>query len=89
MRFIASPPFQRSVKKLHSNQKKELDAVIHSLGSNPRLGDAKRGDLSGVFVLKFKVGQLDWLLAYEIVATEIILLLLVGPHENFYRDLKR
>lgn len=89
MRFIASPPFQRSVKKLHSNQKKELDAAIHSLGSNPRLGDAKRGDLSGVFVLKFKVGQLDWLLAYEIVDTEIILLLLVGPHENFYRDLKR
>ncbi len=89
MRFIASPPFQRSIKKLHPNQKKELDTAIHSLSSNPRLGAAKRGDLSGVFVLKFKVGQLDWLLAYEIVDTEIILLLLVGPHENFYQNLKR
>ncbi|MSX67054.1 MAG: type II toxin-antitoxin system RelE/ParE family toxin, partial [Actinobacteria bacterium] len=30
-----------------------------------------------------------WLLAYRIISDESIKLLLVGPHENFYRKLKR
>jgi hypothetical protein len=29
------------------------------------------------------------LLAYRVLAEDTIKLLMVGPHENFYRDLKR
>src|SRR4030065_529998 len=56
--------------------------------ATPEKGEAKKGDLAGVFVYKFKcVGQLA-LLAYEYDPTTRLLLLL-GSHENVYRDLKR
>lgn len=89
MQLILSPTFKRAVKKLHSNQKKLLDDAIRVIQADPHQGESKRGDLLGVYVFKFKINQLDWLLAYEVIDEEIILLLLVGPHENFYRDLKR
>ena len=89
MKAIASPSFKRTVKQLHSNQKKALDDAVQSIQSNPLIGSPKKGDLSGVYVLKFKISNLDWLLAYQILEEEIILLLVVGPNENFYRDLKR
>ena len=40
------------------------------------------------YVHKFKVGRKLFLLAYELNESEILLLAL-GPHENFYRDLKK
>ncbi|CAN2209262.1 RelE_StbE, addiction module toxin, RelE/StbE family [Candidatus Nanopelagicaceae bacterium] len=89
MKVILSPSFKRTVKQLHSNQKRALDDAIQSIQSDPLIGSPKKGDLSGVYVLKFKISKLDWLLAYQILEEEIILLLVVGPHENFYRDLKR
>ena len=89
MRFITSPNFKRTIKKLHPNQKKAVDAAVKTIAADPFVGSAKKGDLSGVFVLRFKISHLEWLLAYEIIDQEVILLLLVGPHENFYRDLKR
>jgi mRNA interferase RelE/StbE len=89
MKAILSPSFKRAVKQLHSNQRKSLDAAVQSIQSNPLIGSPKKGDLSGVYVLKFKISNLDWLLAYQILEGETILLLVVGPHENFYRDLKR
>ncbi|MBU0801066.1 MAG: type II toxin-antitoxin system RelE/ParE family toxin, partial [Alphaproteobacteria bacterium] len=54
------------------------------------IGEAKVGDLAGVSVYKFKMtGQLT-LLAYSYAGETITLTLLaVGPHENFYRDLKK
>lgn len=89
MQLILSPTFKRTIKKLHPNQKKSLDDAVRAIQVNPHQGETKRGDLSGVYIFKFKMNQLDWLLAYEVINEEIILLLLVGPHENFYRDLKR
>jgi hypothetical protein len=55
---------------------------------DPAVGEAKKGDLAGVYVYKFKCcGQLT-LLAYE-YDPKTRLLLLLGSHENFHRDLKR
>jgi mRNA-degrading endonuclease RelE of RelBE toxin-antitoxin system len=89
MQLVASPAFQRVVKKLHPNQKLALDQAIQEILNSPLIGSEKRGDLSGVYIYKFKIKVQEWLLAYEIVDSEIILLLLAGPHENFYRDLKK
>ena len=47
------------------------------------------GDLLGVRVFKFRLLQQQCLLAYRILDEESIKLLTFGPHENFYRDLKR
>jgi hypothetical protein len=85
---IQSQIFKRTYKKFHPNQKGAVNKAIETIVADPTLGEAKRGDLAGIFVYKFDcVGQL-FLLAYEYdPATR--LLLLVGTHENFYRDLKR
>lgn len=83
-----SAMFKRAYKRLHPNQKADVDDAVADIVRDPRIGEAKKGDLAGVFVHKFKSnGQLT-LLAYEYDPGTRRLLLL-GSHENFYRDLKR
>lgn len=83
-----SAMFNRAYKRLHANQKADVDDAVAAIVRDPTLGAAKKGDLAGVFVYKFKCrGQLT-LLAYE-YNPNTRLLLLLGSHENFYRDLKR
>ncbi len=80
--------FLRTYKKLHDNQKGAVDQAVAMIVRNPGLGEAKKGDLLGVYVYKFDCVNQQFLLAYEYdPATR--LLLLVGSHENFYRSLKR
>ena len=86
--MLMTPTFKRAYKKLHSNQKKAVNDAVFEIKTDPDLGTEKKGDLSGVFVYKFNcVGQL-YLLAYEYDPCTRVLLAL-GLHENFYRDLKR
>jgi hypothetical protein len=73
---------------LHPNQKEALDQALMVLIKNSAAGEEKRGDLVGIFVLKFRSNKVEWLLAYRIVSKKEIALLVVGPHENFYGDLK-
>jgi len=79
--------FLRAYKKLHNNQRDSVDQAVADIVLHPTIGEAKKGDLAGIYVYKFKcIGQL-FLLAYEFdPATRTLLLL--GTHENFYRNLK-
>lgn len=80
--------FLRAYKKLHNNQKEAVDRAVAEIVREPAIGEAKKGDLSGVYVYKFDCVNQLFLLAYEYdPATRV--LLLVGTHENFYRNLKR
>ncbi len=80
--------FLRAYKKLRDNQKDAVDGAVAAIVADPTLGVAKKGDLNGVFVYKFDCINQLFLLAYEFdPATRV--LLLVGTHENFYRNLKR
>jgi hypothetical protein len=88
LRVIQSASFRRAYKRLHPSQKADVDDAVTAIVRDPTLGEAKRGDLAGVFVYKFASnGQLT-LLAYEYEADSRKLLLL-GSHENLYRDLKK
>ena len=88
VRVQQSAIFKRAYKRLHPNQKADVDDAVANIVRDPTIGEAKKGDLAGVFVHKFKCnGQLT-LLAYEYDPASRFLLLL-GAHENFYRDLKR
>lgn len=82
--------FARIYKKLHDNVVIEVDGAIDVVAGNPDFGERKKGDLSELWVYKFRCqGQL-YLLGYtrdDIV--RLVYLEAVGPHENFYRDLKR
>ncbi len=82
------PLFKRAYKKLHKNQKKATDQAIHEIVENPMIGVQKKGDLAGVFVHKFDCVNQQFLFAYQWNPEKRILLAL-GVHENFYRDLKK
>ncbi len=90
VKTVQTATFKKTVKKLKSNQKSELDKAVKALIDDPELGECKKGDLSYMRVYKFKmVGQLT-LLGYSYDEEELILeLLALGSHENFYRDAKR
>jgi mRNA interferase RelE/StbE len=78
------------VKRLHKQQKRELDEAVRAIAGDPAIGETKLGDLAGVRVHKFKMSRQVALLAYEIFETEgVIKLLALGSHENFYRDFWR
>jgi len=90
MNIIQTPSFKRAVKKLHANQKADLDAAVKAIMANPTIGQAKVGDLQGIRVHKFQMVKQLTLLAYEFEENRILLTLLaLGSHENFYRNLKR
>lgn len=89
MRILVTPTFDRAVKKLHRQQKTALDEAVRAIASQPDIGEAKVGDLVGVQVYKFRMDNLQCLLAYRVLDVDTIKLLMIGPHENFYRDLKR
>ena len=89
MRLLVTPTFIRATKKLHPPQKLELDAALRVISANPAIGEAKVGDLVGIRVYKFRLGNQMCLLAYRILDEESLKLLTFGSHENFYRDLKR
>jgi mRNA-degrading endonuclease RelE of RelBE toxin-antitoxin system len=89
MRLLVTPSFVRVAKRLHRSYKSELDEAVRTIGANPEIGEAKIGDLAGVRVYKFRLANQLCLLAYRILDEDSLKLLTFGPHENFYRDLKR
>lgn len=87
MQVIQSPLFCKKVKKLYKKQKVELDKQIRLLIQKPNIGQQKKGDLKDIFVHKFKINQIQYLLAYR-YKKNIIELITFGTHENYYRSLK-
>jgi mRNA interferase RelE/StbE len=85
---LQSAAFARTYKRSHKNRQSDVDDAVALIVKNPLVGAPKRGDLLGVYVYKFKSQNQEVLLAYEFDPNTRYLLLL-GAHENFYRDLKR
>jgi mRNA-degrading endonuclease RelE of RelBE toxin-antitoxin system len=86
--ILQMPAFKRVYKKLAASHQRVVDDAVRTIAANPEIGEAKRGDLAGVYVHKFPLNRQQMLLAYEWNSNTRVLLLL-GSHENFYRDLKR
>jgi mRNA interferase RelE/StbE len=87
MKILQSRVVERKVKKLTKREKKKLDEEIRKIVDNPSIGYEKKGDLRGVFVHNFKIQTSQYLLAYRFFG-ENLELIMIGPHENYYRDLK-
>lgn len=87
MKIIQSRIFERKVKKLSRLQKAQLDEAIREIIQNPSTGERKKGDLRMVNVYKFRIDNTLYLLAY-IYTPERLELIMLGPHENYYKDLK-
>jgi mRNA-degrading endonuclease YafQ of YafQ-DinJ toxin-antitoxin module len=88
MKIYQSRSFAKKVKKFNKQEKSELDSAIRRIIENPSLGSEKKGDLRGVCVHKFTVQSQMYLLAYRFIKDESLELIMIGPHENYYRDLK-
>ena len=88
--ILQTPSFKKAVKKLHRNQKMDLDRAIREVMEQPNLGERKKGDLAFLRVYKFKMVTQLTLLAYSYEEGAIVLeLITLGSHENFYRDVKQ
>ncbi|HCI53271.1 MAG TPA: addiction module toxin RelE [Gallionella sp.] len=81
--------FARQYKKLHNNVATDVDVAVELVAAQPSVGERKKGDLADLFVYKFRSqGQL-YLLGYTLDEdVRLVYLEAIGPHENFYRDLK-
>jgi mRNA interferase RelE/StbE len=88
VQVLQTAAFARAYKKLQKNQKADVDDAVDAILNAPEQGEVKRGDLLGVDVYKFRSNNQLMLLAYA-WDPETRLLLLLGSHENFYRDIKR
>lgn len=88
MKVLQSRLFEQRVRKFSKEQKLILDEQINLLIENLEIGTEKKGDLKEVFVHKFKIKTIQYLLAYRF-NEEKIELIMIGPHQNYYRDLKK
>ena len=81
--------FARQYKKLHDNIAVDVDTAVEEVTATPSIGERKKGDLADLLVHKFRSqGQL-YLLGYTLDdEVRLVYPEALGPHENFYRDLK-
>ena len=82
--------FSRLYKKLGKRQLVALHDAMDLVMKNPQTGQQKVGDLSNLYVFKYKLGSEDWLLGYTFQSNKkVITWHSIGQHENFYRDTKK
>ena len=82
--------FARAYKKLHDCVAADVDAAAEVVAKDPFVGECKKGDLADLYVYKFRSQNQLYLLGYTLdEGVRLVYLEAVGPHENFYRDLKR
>ena len=87
MRVLQTKHFERRVKKLSPGHKAVLDAQVRRIVADPSLGEQKKGDLQVVFVHKFHLDKTLYLLAYR-YTEDLLELVMLGPHQNYYKQLK-
>jgi plasmid stabilization system protein ParE len=88
MEKIYKPPFRKFVKKQTRPFQLVIEDEVEKVAINPEAGTPKKGDLTGVRVHKFSHNRQKFLIAYRLRKTKITFFM-IGPHENFYRELKR
>ena len=87
MKIYQSRLFEKKVKKMTKAEKEALDREIRNIAENINIDEEKKGDSKGVFVRKFKIKTNLYLLAYRKCGADLELVM-IGSHENYYRDLK-
>ena len=88
MKVIQSRSFEKKVRRFRKQEKRILDRHIRKILKSPTIGQEKKGELRGVRVHKFKIHSTQYLLSYRLTG-DTLELIMIGPHENYYRDLSR
>jgi len=88
--ILQAPRFAKAKRRLPEQAQLAVDEAVRSVLAAPLSGVPKVGALKGVRVVKFKVGSQQLLLAYQFdPKRNLVEVLDVGPHENFYRELQK
>ena len=90
VRFL--PPAAKFLKKLKDKKLKSLyQEAIDRIREDHTVGEAKNGDLSGIYGYDIFYNKTNSELAYrvEYVEDKIIVVIMAGTRENFYDELKR
>lgn len=88
-------PSRRVIKYLKKLKNRPLkqkftNVIFDTLAHDPYLGQEKRGDLLNYYTYGFVFEKVSYRIAYTINDDqEIVIVVLAGPHENFYETLKR
>ncbi len=90
---IYTPIAEKYFRKLKDNALKKLfkEAIIN-IRKNPQIGQAKSGDLRGIYCLDIYYKRTNYELAYRITTLEnghMVVVIMAGTRENFYQELKR
>lgn len=89
VRFL--PPAAKFIKKLKDKKLKLLyQKAIDKIREDHTVGEAKTGDLSGVYGYDIYYNKVNYELAYtvEYLENKIIVVIMAGTRENFYDQLK-
>ena len=86
------PAAKKYFKKL--KEKRLINAyskALSKIASDPYSGDAKTGDLAGVYCMDVFHDKTNHEIAYRIVEDDeqIVVVIFAGTRENFYAELKR
>lgn len=82
------PLFSKFVKKQTRPFQLVIEDEIEEIMTKPHMGEAKKGNLTGFRVHKFSYKKEISLIAYRLEDAGIVFFK-AGPHENFYRELKK
>jgi len=90
VRFL--PPAAKFIKKLKDKKLKRLyQEAVDKIREDYTVGEAKTGDLSGVYGYDIYYNKTNYELAYTVEYLEnvIIIVIMAGTRENFYDQLKQ
>lgn len=91
IRFL--PPTAKFFKKIKDKKlKKIFESTIRLIADDPTLGEAKIGDLAGIYCYDVYYSRINYEIAYTIEVNEysdIVVIVMAGTRENFYNQLKK
>lgn len=90
IRFL--PPAAKFIKKLKDKKLKRLyQEAIDKIWEDYTVGEAKMGDLSGVYGYDIYYNKTNYELAYtvEFLENAVVIVIMAGTRENFYDQLKQ
>jgi mRNA interferase RelE/StbE len=85
------PKAAKYLKKIKENHLKQtFQEEVDQIMIEPYAGEAKIGDLSGIFCTSFFFNKSKYEIAYKIYEEpeQIVVLIHAGTRENFYEELK-
>jgi hypothetical protein len=88
MEVFYKSPFKKFVKKQTRSFQLAIEDEVEKITISPDIATSKKGDLAEFRVHKFSYGKQTFLISYRFKEAEI-LFFTIGPHENFYRELKK